>query len=86
MLQDVRHVPNLRRNLISIGQLGSEGCIVMFTNNVQKVTKGSLVVAKGAKVGTLYLCTRNTYFTLVATDIDDAGKFIVNVARTYSVM
>lgn len=34
MLQEVRHVPNLRRNLISARQLGSEGCVVMFTKNV----------------------------------------------------
>ena len=58
----------------------------MFTDNVWKVTKGSLVVAKGAKVGTLYLCTRNTYSTLVATNIDNAVKAIVNVARPDSVV
>ena len=34
MLQEVRHVPNLRRNLIFVGQLGSEGCVVIFTENV----------------------------------------------------
>ena len=34
ILQEVRHVPNLRRNLISVGQLGSEGCVVMFIDNV----------------------------------------------------
>ena len=51
MMQEVRNVPNLRRNLISIGQMGSEDCVVMFTDNFWKVTKGSLVVAKGAKVG-----------------------------------
>ena len=58
----------------------------MFTDNVWKVTKGSLVVAKGAKVGTLYLCTGNTYSTLVATNIDNAVKATVNVARTNSVV
>ena len=45
-----------------------------------------MVIAKGAKVGTLYLCTGNTHSTLVATDIDNAGKATVNVARTDSVM
>ena len=52
MLQKVRHVPNLRRNLIYVRQLVREGCIVMFTDNFWMVTKGSLVVAKGAKIGT----------------------------------
>ena len=58
----------------------------MFIDNVWKVTKGSLVVAKGAKVGTLYLCTGNTYSTLVATDIDNALKATVNVARIDSIV
>ena len=62
--------------------MGSEGCIVMFLDNIWKVSKGSLVVAKGAKVGTLYLCIGNTYSTLVATNIDNVVKATVNVART----
>jgi hypothetical protein len=40
--------------------LASEGCIYIFTDKVWKVTKGSeLVIEKGEKVGTLYLCTGN---------------------------
>ena len=58
----------------------------MFSNNVWKVTKGSLVIAKFVKVGMLYLCTGNTYSTLVATDIDNVGKATINVARIDSVM
>jgi hypothetical protein len=59
LLKEVRHIPDLRKNLISIGQLESEGCISIFTNKMWKVIKGSLVIAKGEKVGTLYLCTGN---------------------------
>jgi hypothetical protein len=61
LLKEVRHdVKYLRKNLISTWQLESEGCISIFTDKVRKVTKGSLVIAKGEKVGTLYLCTSNT--------------------------
>jgi hypothetical protein len=60
LLKEVRHVPYLRKNLISIGQLESEGCISIFTDKVWKVSKGSFVIEKGDKVGTLYLCTGNT--------------------------
>jgi hypothetical protein len=60
LLKEVRHVPNLRKNLISTGKLPSEGCIFIFIDKVWKVTKGSLVIEKGEKVGTLYLCTGNT--------------------------
>jgi hypothetical protein len=59
LLKEVRHVPDLRKNLISTGQLASEGCVSIFTNKAWKVTKGSLVIAKGEKVGTLYLCIGN---------------------------
>jgi hypothetical protein len=52
--------------------LGSEGCISTFTKNAWKVTKISLVIEKGEKVGTLYLCTGNVdssiYF--VSTRVD----------------
>jgi hypothetical protein len=52
--------------------LESEGCISIFTDKVWKVTKGSLVIAKGEKVGTLYLCTGNTDSSiyLASTGVD----------------
>ena len=46
LLKEVRHVPYLRKNLISTGQLASEGCISIFKDKVWKVTKGSLVITK----------------------------------------
>jgi hypothetical protein len=60
LLKEVKHVPDLSKNLISTGQLASEGCISIFTDNTWKVIKGSLVIMKGEKVGTLYLCIGNT--------------------------
>jgi hypothetical protein len=74
LLKEVRHVPDLRKNLISTGQLESEGCISIFTDKTWKVIKGSLVIAKGEKVGTLYLCTGNTdsSISLASTGVDTA--------------
>jgi hypothetical protein len=46
LLKEVRHVLDLRKNIISIGQLESEGCISIFTHKAWKVTKGSLVIEK----------------------------------------
>ena len=37
MLKEVRHVPELKRNLISTGQLGSEGYTSIITNKTWKV-------------------------------------------------
>jgi hypothetical protein len=60
LLKEVRHVPYLRKNTISTGKLASEGCISIFKDKTWKVTKGSLVIEKREKGGTLYLCTGNT--------------------------
>jgi hypothetical protein len=72
LLKEVKHVPDLSKNLISTGQLASEGCISIFTDKTWKVIKGSLVIAKGEKVGTLYLCIGNTdsSISLASTGVD----------------
>jgi hypothetical protein len=72
LLKDVRHVPDLRKNLISIGLLENKGCISIFIDKVWKVIKGSLVIEKREKVGTLYLCTCNidSYISLASTKVD----------------
>ena len=67
MLNDVRHVPSLCKNLISAGQLDDEGCNTTLGKNQWKITKGSLVGAKGDKVGTLYLFMANAQASLHAT-------------------
>ena len=48
-IQNVRHVPGLMRNLISVGQLGDEGHNMVFCNGGWKVTKGAMAVARGNK-------------------------------------
>ena len=45
-LQGVRHVPGLRRNLISVGQLDGEGYCTTFSGHEWKITKGALVVRR----------------------------------------
>ncbi|GJV35022.1 retrovirus-related pol polyprotein from transposon TNT 1-94 [Tanacetum coccineum] len=45
----------LKRRLISVGQLDEEGYHVGFEDQQWKVTKGSLVVARGNKHGSLYM-------------------------------
>ena len=55
LLEKVRHIPNLRRNLISVGQLDDEGHAILFVGGTWKVTKGARVLAHGKKTGTLYM-------------------------------
>ncbi|RVW88928.1 Retrovirus-related Pol polyprotein from transposon TNT 1-94 [Vitis vinifera] len=53
LLEKVRHIPDLRRNLISVGQLDDEGHAILFVGGTWKVTKGAKVLARGKKTGTL---------------------------------
>ena len=54
VIEKVRHVPSLTRNLISVGQLDDLGYKVDFVNQSWHISKGNLVLARGAKVGSLY--------------------------------
>ena len=54
-LHNVRHIPTLKRNLISIGQLDDEGHYTTFGDGAWKVMKGNLVIARGKKRGSLYM-------------------------------
>jgi hypothetical protein len=65
----VRHLPDMRRNLISTEQLESEGYISTFIDKAWKVTEGSLLMEKGEKVGTLYLCTGNVDSSIYLSSI-----------------
>ena len=53
VLKDVRHVPDIRLNLISTSRLDDEGFTNSFGENKWKLIKGSLVVARGKKPNTL---------------------------------
>ena len=55
VLRDVRHILDIRLNLISTRKLDDEGFCNTFDNGRWKLTKGSLVVAKGKKESFLYL-------------------------------
>ncbi|GFS46649.1 hypothetical protein Acr_00g0103530 [Actinidia rufa] len=70
-LKDVRHVPSITRNLISVGQLSEGGVVPSFTSDAWKMSKGALILARGKKEGTLYVSS-GTYssITMVASGID----------------
>ncbi|RVX01092.1 Retrovirus-related Pol polyprotein from transposon TNT 1-94 [Vitis vinifera] len=71
LLEKVRHIPDLKRNLISVGQLDDEGHAILFIGGTWKVTKGARVLARGKKTGTLYMtsCPRDT-ITVVDASTD----------------
>ncbi|PON40738.1 hypothetical protein TorRG33x02_339640, partial [Trema orientale] len=60
-LGGVRHVPDLKRNLISLSTLDSKGYKYTSEGGVLKVSKGALVVMKGQKrLAELYVLLGST--------------------------
>jgi len=60
VLKDVRHVPNIRLNLISVGKLDNAGLVNHFGGGKWKLTNGSSIIARGIKEGSLYIM-KETY-------------------------
>ncbi|KAG8491535.1 hypothetical protein CXB51_014880 [Gossypium anomalum] len=60
-LSDVRHVPELKRNLISLSALDSKGYRYTAESGVLKISKGSFIVMKGRrKTAKLYVLQGST--------------------------
>ncbi|KAG8479138.1 hypothetical protein CXB51_029778 [Gossypium anomalum] len=80
-LSDVRHVPELKRNLISLSTLDSKGYRYTTESGVLKISKGSLVVMKGQrKTAKLYVLQGSTVtgdaaVTSSSLSDDDITKF-----------
>lgn len=54
-LHKVKHVPNLKKYLVSIGRLYDGGHLIVFPCGIWKVTKGGMVLAHCQKKGILYM-------------------------------
>ncbi|KAH9686822.1 hypothetical protein KPL70_014523 [Citrus sinensis] len=59
-LTQVRHVPELKRNLISIGMLDQTGYVIKAKNGTLKVIRGSIVIMKGTKQNGSYVLNGHT--------------------------
>ncbi|KAL4324380.1 hypothetical protein GQ457_11G032480 [Hibiscus cannabinus] len=55
VLNDVRHVPDMRLNLISAGKLDDAGYMNLFGGGKWKLTRNNMIVARGNKQGSLYV-------------------------------
>ncbi|KAH9804147.1 hypothetical protein KPL71_002018 [Citrus sinensis] len=54
-LKNVRYVPELRRNLISLGTVDQLGCSIKAENGELQVTKNGMVIMKGIRRNGLYV-------------------------------
>ncbi|KAG8492047.1 hypothetical protein CXB51_015709 [Gossypium anomalum] len=59
-LSDVRYVPDLRKNLISLSILDLKGCRINIESSGIKASRGALVLLKGKKTGSLYILEGST--------------------------
>jgi len=55
ILKHVKHVPDVRLNLLSVGKLCDENYNNSFSGDSWKLTKGSMVVGRGTTQSTLYI-------------------------------
>ena len=55
VLNNVKHAPNVLLNLIFVGYLGDEGYVNTLGVGKWKITRGSMVVARGDKLSNLYI-------------------------------
>uniref|UniRef100_A0A2N9GFK1 CCHC-type domain-containing protein n=1 Tax=Fagus sylvatica TaxID=28930 RepID=A0A2N9GFK1_FAGSY len=66
-LEEVRHIPEIRKNLISLGTLDSKGYSYKSENGIMKVSKGAMVVMTGQKISSnVYKLLGNTILGGVA--------------------
>ena len=74
-LGGVRHVPALKKNLLSLGTLESKGCSFGAKDTLLKVSKGVLVLIKGSRVGNnLYKLMKNTVVGGAAISMEDKNS------------
>ena len=59
-ITEVRHVPDLKKNLISLGTLDKQGYKYMSEGGTMKVTNGSLVMLKAKLEDGLYTLAGST--------------------------
>ena len=67
VLKGVKHIPDIRLNLISTGKLNDEGFCSTFSDGTWKLTKGSMMVTRGKKDSTLYLMHAKIYNSSINT-------------------
>ena len=71
-LSNVRHMPDLRKNILSLGIFNSQGYKYTSEGGVLRISKGGLVFIKGKLVNSLYMLQGSTTVgaTRISTSVD----------------
>nr|XP_033508075.1 uncharacterized protein LOC117273084 [Nicotiana tomentosiformis] len=70
-LTNVRYVPELKKNLISLGTLESLGCKFTSEGGVLKVFQDTLMIMKAHRSGSLYTLLGSTVIGPTAVSVSD---------------
>ena len=74
VLQKVRYIPRLKRNLISLGTLDVKGFNYKASSGVLSVTKGRMVVMKGNIENGMYVLQGKTVIGFVSVVTEDSDQ------------
>ncbi|KAL6181430.1 hypothetical protein ACLB2K_048085 [Fragaria x ananassa] len=69
-LDDVAYVPEIRRNLISIGRMDSMECKCSVAGGAMEITRDNMVLVKGRKCDGLYCLEESTVLHRILTRVD----------------
>ena len=72
-LSNVGHIPKLKKNLISLGKLDSNGCNYKAGGGVMRISKGALVMMKGQKHNGLYFLQGTIVTGAAVVSSSDSG-------------
>ena len=79
----MRHVPELRKNLISMGVLDDAGYKFTVQGGVMKISKGILVVMKENRIGNLYKVEGRTKFDHTTVASVGATTYIAHLSHQW---
>ena len=74
VMQQVRYIPGLKRNLVSLGTLDARGYTYKASGGAIRVMKGCLVIMKGCLENGLYVLQGSTVIGSGSTVQDNADK------------
>ena len=70
-LTDGRYVPDLKRNLISLGTLNQNGCSIRIDGGILRVLRDSMVVMRGEKRKGVYVLKGEVVSGSTLFSVDD---------------
>lgn len=74
LITEVKHVPDLKRNLLSIGMLDKKGYVISANDGNMKVCHGSMIVMRGKRMNVIYMLEGKTIIGSVAIADKDNSK------------